>query len=104
MSREVLRIVAASSFVAMAITNSVLAFVTFRRLRRNHPARWRELGEPLLFWNMSARNRFLTTKFLWTSSYRDLNDSQLSRLMDIQKIVLVLCVVSFVVFLVTAVK
>ncbi len=104
MSREVIRIVAGGSFAVMALLGSALAFVSFRRLRRDHPLAWQALGEPTLFWNSSARNRWLFTRFIWSGSYRELKDPAFDSLVITIRAVAVLSVIAFVIFFVSMMR
>jgi hypothetical protein len=95
MSQETLRAVLIISFMAMALAMSVLSSIAFKRLRETHPDTWEALGQPSLFWNSSPRNRWLFTRFVWSGSYRELNDPALDRLVVTLKTLSVLSGVAF---------
>ena len=52
----------------------------YNRLERDHPDKYRELGEPTLFGNRSLRTNFAFLKFIFRREDRALRDPWLSRL------------------------
>src|SRR5882724_11677010 len=52
----------------------------FRRLRSQHPDKFREMGEPSLFMNNSPRTTIALMKFMFGRQDRELDDPGLSKL------------------------
>jgi hypothetical protein len=52
----------------------------FSYLEKHHNGRYVALGSPSLITNNSASNNWLFLKFIFTNSYKEINDSVLSRL------------------------
>lgn len=58
----------------------VMVSSLFRRLRRDHPEKFRTMGEPGLFLNNTPRTNWTFIRFLFKREDRELSDPSLSRL------------------------
>ncbi len=67
----------------------------FKRSKSKHLPKYREMGEPSLFWNNSMRAVWATLKYLFKREHKDLNDNSLSLLSDSMLVFLVIYVILF---------
>ncbi|MGB5660900.1 MAG: hypothetical protein WBO54_15580 [Thermoanaerobaculia bacterium] len=76
----------------------------YRLLRSKYPQTWNELGAPSLFPSNTLRSNLQRIKFVWSGSFKKLNDEQLDSLVGKKRIleatlfVLLLVFSYFVVF------
>jgi len=49
----------------------------FKLLKSEHPGKYREMGEPTLFWSNSPKASWELSKFLLKRDYAELNDPKL---------------------------
>ena len=54
----------------------------FKKLKLEHPEKYKEMGEPNLFLNNSMKTSWSTLKFLFKREHKGLNDNSLSLLSD----------------------
>ena len=54
----------------------------FKILKAKHLEKYKEMGEPSLFWNNSMKTSWATIKFLFKREHKSLNDRSLSLLSD----------------------
>lgn len=78
-----------------------LAAMLFRRLKKNHPAKYRELGEPRMLQPGSLRNYWTLMRFMFTAEHKALNDAMVSRLVIIMR-ALWIVTLGVVIFVATA--
>ena len=77
-------------FAAMLIWFA-LAHRLFQLLRENHREIYESLGSPSLLLNNTVRSNWLGLKFLFTGSFRSVNDRRITRLCRFMRVYLVLC-------------
>ena len=77
----------------------IFIFYIFKRIKKFHYSTYFNLGQPSLFWNNSFKNNFLFLKFLFSRSYKILNDSVLKRLCDSLIVILCIYVILFFYFI-----
>jgi hypothetical protein len=68
--------------MAMVLIWFAMIFSLFRMLKNSHPEKYKEMGEPSLFWNNSMKTAWATIKFLFRREHKVLNNSTLSFLSD----------------------
>lgn len=80
----------------------VMVFVWFgliiyfdRRLKQQHPEKYKEMGEPHLLWNNSAKTTWTTMKFLFKREHKSLDDKTLTLLSDTMLIFLLVYTIIF---------
>jgi hypothetical protein len=56
----------------------ILVAILFRRLRSDHPGKFREMGEPRVFKNYPPRTTLVLMKFLFCREDMDLDDARLN--------------------------
>jgi hypothetical protein len=90
------------SFNIVFVILMVMVFVWFgmiiyfdRRLKTKHPVKFKEMGEPHLFWNNSMKTTWTTMKFLFLREHKTLNDKTLSFLSDFMLVFLLFYTVVF---------
>ncbi len=59
-----------------------LVIFLYKRLKILHLEKYKEMGEPSLFWNNSMKTGWATIKFLFKREHKDMNDNLLSYLCD----------------------
>lgn len=69
--------------LGMAIIGLFLIKYILTLLERKHLNTYKELGEPSIFWNNSAKNNFLFYGFLFKRKYLKLNDRLINILCNI---------------------
>lgn len=67
-----------------------MIIVLFRKLKNVHPTKYKEMGEPSLFWNNSMKSNWALTKFLFKREHKMLHDGSLSLLSDSMLIFIVI--------------
>ena len=67
----------------------------FKLLKSEHPEKYREMGEPTLFWNNSPKTSWELMKFLLKRDYIDMNDPKLSTLGNAMLVFFVLYTLGF---------
>lgn len=67
----------------------------FSRLRDRHASTYEAMGSPSLFWNNSVRGNWLFLKFLISSQWRDLGDSEVSKAIHCLRISLIVYPILF---------
>ena len=72
-----------------------MILVLFRKLKTQHPEKFKEMGEPSLFWNNSMKTGWATLKFIVKREHKGLNDGSLSMLSDSMLVFFVLYTVLF---------
>lgn len=81
--------------MAMVFIWFAMIIALFRRLKSKHPPKYREMGEPSLFWNNSMKTVWSTLKYLFKREHKELNDSSLSLLSDSMLVFLVIYMILF---------
>ena len=81
--------------MAMVFIWFVMVSALFRILKSRHPSKFREMGEPSLFWNNSMKTGWATARFLFRREHKDLDDSTLSLLSDSMLVFIVTYLVLF---------
>ena len=66
--------------MAMVFIWFVMIIVLFKMLKSKHLEKYKEMGEPSLFWNNSMKTSWATIKFLFKREHKGLNDRSLSLL------------------------
>ncbi len=89
-----------TAIIICAVLGLAIGRAFYQRLRRHHPETWEKLGSPTLFWNQSPKVQVAVSRFLWKSSYRQLEDPVLNRLASLLRCLGVLLVGLFVMGLV----
>lgn len=69
-----------------------------RLLRSRYPQTWDDLGAPSLLLSNTLRSNVLSFKFIWSGSYRKLDDRQLSALVAKKKVLDIAVLVLLLVF------
>ncbi len=81
--------------MAMVFVWFAMIITLFKRLKSKHLSKYREMGEPSLFWNNSMRTVWTTLKYLFKREHKELNDNSLSFLSDSMLVFLVIYVILF---------
>lgn len=69
----------------------------YRLLKTNHPGKYREMGEPTLFWNNAPKHSVELLKFLVTREYSRMGDSEVTRLGNIMLVFFILFMLGFLI-------
>ncbi len=85
--------------LVLCLIGIVSAYLILIRLKKEHPKKWSEIGSPTLFYNNSIENNLKVTRFMWRNEYRELNDPYLNRMIASQKILFIIYVVLFALFI-----
>jgi hypothetical protein len=86
---------------AMAIVWFPTVIWVFRRLRKQHPARYEQLGSPSLIWNNSMRNQWHFFKFAFSGQHRELEDPALTRAVLFMRVWFIIYVALFLTLVVS---
>ena len=81
--------------MAMVFIWFAMIIALFKRLKSKHLSKYREMGEPSLFWNNSMRTVWTTLKYLFKREHKNLSDNSLSLLSDSMLVFLVTYVILF---------
>lgn len=68
--------------MVMVFTWFAMNMMLFRLLKARHPEKYKEMGEPSLFWNSSMKAGWAIFKFLMNREHKALNDGVVSLLSD----------------------
>jgi hypothetical protein len=74
--------IAFGTLMVMVLVWFFLLKVIFKKLEREHPEKYKQMGEPGLIWNNSMKTGFATLKFIGLREHTDLNNPALSKLSD----------------------
>ncbi len=74
--------------MAMVFIWFAMIIALFKRLKSRHLSKYREMGEPSLFWNNSMRTVWTTLKYLFKREHKNLNDNSLSLLTHLPQLFL----------------
>lgn len=73
----------------------ILLKIIFTKLEREHPEKYKQMGEPSLFWNNSMKTGLATLEFIGKREHKDLNNTALSKLSDFALVFFVIYTVIF---------
>ena len=74
--------VAFGTMIFMVLIWFILLKMIFTKLESEHPEKYKQMGEPSLFWNNSMKTGLATLKFIGKREHKNLNDTALSKLSD----------------------
>lgn len=83
------------SMMFMVLIWFVLLKIIFTKLEREHPEKYKQMGEPSLFFNNSLKTGLVTLKFIGKREHNNLNDPALSKLSDFALVFFVIYAVIF---------
>jgi hypothetical protein len=89
------------TLILFFIGTLILDALFLRFLRTHHPALWRELGEPGVIRNNNPRITMNIARYLFSRSYRGLQDRRLVWMFDCLRILAVVPLFIFIWFLIS---
>lgn len=78
--------------------------VILNRLKVHYANKWRELGEPSLFFNNSIKNSLRFISFKWSAEHNQLKDKLLSNIVLFEKLLSIIYVALFIFLIVVLLK
>jgi hypothetical protein len=92
-----------SLLIIVFIIGVILNLAFLNRLKKSHALKWKELGEPTLFYNNSIKNSLGVKKFIRERQDLALGDSRLSLLTMLNKYFGIIYVIYFIAFVALAI-
>ena len=88
----------------IAIIHLFLMKHFFSLLKKRHPKKYKELGEPTVYFNSSMKNQILVFMFFVKRDYIKLNDSKIKNLCIFLTIYYLIFIILFLTFFITFVS
>lgn len=85
-----------TTILIMAIIGFITVDYLFKLIKKNYPAKYKELGEPSLFYNNSIKNNLLFFKFIFFGDYKNLDNRRINSISNFLRIFFVIYSLLFI--------